>query len=305
METIKNRLKDYKDKLNSEKLFISFIPILLETLDYENEKNSIISKYDEIKKILDLKDANIYKYLYFNKKKVHDILYDKDEVITVIFLKEKIMIFYFYLNLLINENKTIINYSYSIDLINEINNLQKNNNYNIYKKILISKFIIDLINNYKQSENYKEEEEKEILNKIEKENDTIINNNFQFFKTIGLDIQKNEIISKKIDEIYIELITSLIKSKKFDSYEEIYKIISELELENIFITKTMFDKLSNILNSEECNYYIIKDREDLFIQKKINFYYILLKFILKNTIYIYNIDSLNNTRKKNNKINKR
>ncbi len=35
------------------------------------------------------------------------------------------MIFYFYLNLLINDNKTIVNYSYSIDFIKEIKNFQK------------------------------------------------------------------------------------------------------------------------------------------------------------------------------------
>ncbi len=64
----------------------------------------------------------------------------------------------FYLNLLINDNKAIVNYSYSIDLINEITNLQKKISDTIYKKIIISKIIIDLIYNYKQSDNYKEEE---------------------------------------------------------------------------------------------------------------------------------------------------
>ena len=59
----------------------------------------------------------------------------------------------------------------------------------------------------------------------------------------------------------------------------------------------MFDNLNNILNSEECKYYIINNIEDLLNQKKTNFYYILLKYILKNTIYIYNIESLNKTRK--------
>ena len=260
MEAIKNRLKDYKKKLTSEKLFISFIPILL-GIDYENEKNCLISNYEEIKNILDLKEENIYKYLYFNKKKIHGIngiLYEEEEVINVDFEIEKTMIFYFYLNLLINDNETIVNYLYSNKFINEITNLQKKIRDTIYKKIIISKIIIDLIYNYKQSDNYKEEEE-EILNEIENEN--------------------------------------LIKSKKFDNYEETYKIISELELENIIITKTMFGGLNNILNSEECKYYIINNIEDLLNQKKTNFYYILLKYILKNTIYIYNIESLNKTRK--------
>ena len=286
MEAIKNRLKDYKKKLTSEKLFISFIPILL-GIDYENEKNCLISNYEEIKTILDLKEENIYKYLYFNKKKIHGIngiLYEEEEVINVDFEIEKTMIFYFYLNLLINDNETIVNYLYSNKFINEITNLQKKIRDTIYKKIIISKIIIDLIYNYKQSDNYKEEEE-EILNEIENENKAVMGDNFKPPKKIGLE------------EIYIEIIKSLIKSKKFDNYEETYQIISELELENIIITKTMFDNLNNILNSEECKYYIINNIEDLLNQKKTNFYYILLKYILKNTIYIYNIESLNKTRK--------
>ena len=52
----------------------------------------------------------------------------------------------------------------------------------------------------------------------------------------------------------------------------------------------MFDEISSILNTNE--YYIIKNLEDLYNENKINFYYILLKYILKNSIYIYKIPIL-------------
>ena len=296
MESIKEKLKNYKEK----KL------ILLRNIDYENEQNpliKLISNYEETKNILNLKDEIIYKYLYFNKKKVHDILYDEEEVIHVDFKIEKTMIFYFYLNLLINDNTTIVNYSYSIDFIKEIKDFQKNNNDNIYKKIIISKICIDLINNYKQNDKLEEEnedkskynddkeKEEEILNEFQKENEDIINENIKYFKQIGSNINIKEIISKKIDEIYIEIIISLIKSKKFENYEYVYKILSQLDFEKLSFTKLMFDKLKQILNSNE-NY--IKDYEiskyfDLYKEKNINFYYILLKFLLKNPIHIYQI----------------
>ena len=137
MESIKEKLKNYKEKLKSEKLIISFLDILLGNIDYENEQNpliKLISNHEEIKNIFNLKDEIIYKYLYFNRKKIHEILYDEEEVIHVDFKIEKTMIFYFYLNLLINDNTTIVNYSYSIDFIKEIKDFQKNNNDNIYIK---------------------------------------------------------------------------------------------------------------------------------------------------------------------------
>ena len=88
MESIKEKLKNYKEK----KL------ILLRNIDYENEQNpliKLISNYEETKNILNLKDEIIYKYLYFNMKKVHEILYDEEEVIHVDFKIEKTMIFFF------------------------------------------------------------------------------------------------------------------------------------------------------------------------------------------------------------------
>ena len=87
-----------------------------------------------------------------------------------------------------------------------------------------------------------------------------------------------------------------MKSKDFD---KTYRIIEELDLENINITKSMFNEISKDLLSNESyiNEYKITSFDDLFISNKVDFYYILFKYILKNSIYIYYIDFLNDIRK--------
>ena len=200
---------------------------------------------------------------------------------------------------MIRENPDIIEYTYSIDFIKEIHNLQKSNNDKIYQKIILSKLIIELIKNYKGFEIYDEEEEEVILIDIEKENEVIIDKNIKIFNGIGLKVKKEDIVSincKKLDEIYIEIIIELIKQKKFEDFEYANKIINELDLENIDLTKKMFNELSKGLNSNEkyIKDYLVKSADDLLIKKNINFYYILFKKILKNSIYIYHNSFLYN-----------
>ena len=81
-------------------------------------------------------------------------------------------------------------------------------------------------------------------------------------------------------------------------------MIKQIELDSIYLTKTMFKGLSDILDKNE-DYrkdYILENYEDLFDINKINFYYILLKDILKCNIYIYQIPFLSETRNKIKKI---
>ena len=147
---IKNKIKikDYKEIFSSSKLAISYTTALIFGIfdnDSENKNKNIIqsnkeknqtydpilklvTNYDEIQKIINAKEKHIYKFLYFNRRKVHKILYDLEEMINVDFEGiEKTFSSYFYLSLLIEENPNEINYTYSIDLINELNKLQKNN----------------------------------------------------------------------------------------------------------------------------------------------------------------------------------
>ena len=72
--------------------------------------------------------------------------------------------------------------------------------------------------------------------------------------------------------------------------------MKELELESINITNAMFNKLLNFLNVEYKEYEISK-LDDLLDIKKMNFYFILFKYILKNSSYIYQIPFLLNITK--------
>ena len=277
-----------------------------------------IKNIEEIKNILKSNPRDILNFLYFNIDNIERILYNEDKIIYFdfdnennnFFLKisqEKIeiekkneMVFLFYMSLLIKYNINIVNFSYSIDLINKINSINKNIDKNTkYKKILITKIILELINFYKSNQLFEEKtskEEKENLNEIEKENINEIENLINCFKNIGLKINQKELKLKGIDLIYAEIINILLKCKDFDLE---LKIIEQLDLENINITEAALNKIFEILSSNGnlINENRLNTFDDLFDSKKIDFYYILFKYILKNPIYIYYIDFLNETRK--------
>ena len=233
---------------------------------------------------------NLPKFFYIYDDFLNNIFYDFNEVInTDSNIKKGELCYYFYLSLLIKDNKKLDNHLFSIDYINDINNFYKNNN-KILKTILTSKIFLELINNFEESEKNKEEInkiKKEILNKIEENI-----NYLQEFKSI---FEIKNIQNQNIELIYIEIIIELIKLNKFKDLEYIHNIINELDLKNINITKTMFDALYKTL--EKIDNYLISNKEDLFNENKINFYYILLKYILKKSFYIYQFPLLLKTRK--------
>ena len=213
--------------------------------------------------------------------------------------KKNEMFFLFYLSLIIKNNNNLVNFSFSIGFINKIHSINNNDESNIYKNILISKIILELIDYYKSNQIFAEKnniKEKNTLNKIEKDNNKIIDNYIKHFEIIGLKITQKDLKLKKIDLIYSEIINILLKIKDYDSS---YKIIEQLDLENIKITETIFNEISKNLspNGSYINDYKLNTFDDLFDSKKIDFYHILFKFILKNSIYIYYIDFLNETRK--------
>ena len=272
--------------------------ILSKSLGIKNDPlNNLLKDYKQIIYLLGQNIQNIFNYFFFAKNKIHKILYEEEEFINIQFDETKNnLAFQFYLNLLINDNLNIQNYSYSFDFIIKINNIQKEINGNL-KSIFFSKFIIDLIKNYKQLDEYSgdEEEKQNKLENIQYKYETIIEKNTSY-----LIENNNNMKTKKVDEIYSEIINSLIIKEKLENYEYAYDIMKQLDLENIDITLTMFERLEKILkeDKEYIKKYVIKKKEDLYNEKTINFYYILLKFILKNSIYIYEIPFLLNIRKK-------
>jgi hypothetical protein len=161
------------------------IKVLFEQLTNNNDENALQSsiKFSEIKKELKTDNINIIKLLYYYRELIHSILYDKDQIISLDDIGEsENLAFYYYLCLLIKNDKEIVDYSYSLDLIKNINELQKseNNNIkknNIYKKIMISKIIIQLIDYYKELDNY--EEDNIEIKEMENYNKEFLKNNYK------------------------------------------------------------------------------------------------------------------------------
>ena len=244
-------------------------PIYKLLLDYSDIEN--------IQKINDKKEIELLcKFLYFNRKKVHEILLDSDKTIHFEYKENnKSLSFYFYLVLLIKDMPYILNYTYDLEYIKEIND-QQDQNKEIYKKLIISKIIIELVNEYKSIYDYFDDENEEKLNLIINMNLSIIKKNINAFKEMDINWTEVEFCSESIDLIYIDIIISLIKQKKLEDYEYSYEIIKQLNFDSIDINNTMYDKLYDLLNKEEdyINNYIIYYKEELDSENKINHIYL-------------------------------
>ena len=291
-----------KKLLKESNLLYKYKILLIQSFEFSfiNINNDFLFDFSvllEILNYLDNEKYNIAKFIFYNKDIIHKILYNSEELINLnSFEIKKVLNTYFYLSLLITDNIEVVNYVYGIELIKELNKINLKNSK--LKQLLFSKILLDLIKNYEGLDEYDVDEEGEELNNIRNINNKIIEDNINIFNYLEIKKDINDIIKNKIDELYAEIITGLIKTKKINDYNYTYNIINQLDLENINITNTIFEEISNILNNN--NYikdYIIEIKEDLLNKNIINFYYILLKYILKNPIYIYQIPLLLKTRK--------
>ena len=286
------------------KLLLYYNLTIAKSSELDESIFQFLSKFSDVKTFVNLNENETIKFLYFNKNKIKSILFDEEEIVNIKNNKNKKEFpYFFYLSLLLQENCSSINYVFPIDIILELFNIKEdqiNNNNNILHNLIISKFIVELVNNYKLFDEYNEEKEKAKLENIEKINRLYIQNNIQKFQEFNINFDIDIFILKSIEEIYISIIISLIKNKKLENYENIYKIFSQLNLESIQLTKKMFNEISNELNSNKdyINDYLLNGLDDLFDNKKIDFYFILLKYVLKDSFYIYNIPFLLKAREK-------
>ena len=278
------------------------ISICYKISTFSNNNLILLSNYDEVLNIINTNKKDLIYFLYSNRHNIHYILYKEEEVINIeINENNRNLFYYFYLSLLITENKDIINYSYSVDYINDIiDNYQKYiEDNNKLKKIIISKILLQIIDNFKNTDKYNEKDENH-LKDIEKKNEEIINNNINYLIELKVNMDKTYIIMENIDKIYIDIIISLLEQNKFKDYEYVSNIFNQLELERINITEKMIDKLSSVLDIKNSyiNEYLINNIDDLFNNNKINFYFILFKYIIKNNIILYQFPLLIKIRKK-------
>ena len=245
-------------------------------------------------------DYNIFKFIYHFRNNIHALLYECDQTIKIDEFKLKFDFEeLFYLDLLINENEEIINYSYDFDLLINFYKfiILKNeaSNYFIYK-IVIMRAFLTLIKNFCDSDNYNEDINEEKIDKIKNEVETEFNKYIDKFKEV-FNINE-DIREMKLDNLYSKILISLIKSNKFDDYNYLYNILNEMELEKIDIGNAILIPFQETLkeNNDYIKKFIIKTEEDLYKENAINFYYILLNFILKGEFFIYQISFLLETK---------
>ena len=252
----------------------------------------LIKNYSELKEFLSLfKDNDFTKVCYIYRKKIHTIIYDEEENILIEF-KEYKLANYFYLTLLIEENRDIVNYSYDFSLIQIINNENVKEN-NMLRKLINSIIILVLLDNYVNANDIDDQQKKEI--------EVIRTYNIHIKKNANKILEEFKIrsnIEYDLEPIYIEIIKSFFYNKKIEDYDYTYIIIKQLDLENIFLTDNINDKLIQFFKSDETyiNNSMISKIADL-NNKTINAYFILIKYILKKTFYIYEIPFLSKTRK--------
>ena len=291
-----------KCPLNSYILF----EILMDILPVQNQKiaPNLINNVSDIIEILKSKKKEKWKYIYINNKNINQLLYNYDENINIddndaiIFMDYEYL---FYLDCLISNEDDIINYIFSKKFINDIfiNLKIVRKDRNIFELINSLKIVLNLINNYKECDNYDETTDEKELNNIENYCKTTINENFYIFEDIEFEIKKDKFYSISTEGIYTEILNNVFKSDKFDDYEYINKIANYLNLEKIQITENMFDEFNKTLNMEnDCaKTYLIQKVEDLFNIKIINFYLFMIKYVYKIPFYYYQVELLLNARK--------
>ena len=236
-----------------------------------------------------VKSKNELKF-YHIINNLNKLLYERDEIIHIInfnSLEDSIL-----LAMLIEEDEKCVYFSYEMNLITEIDVKKEECTLDL-KKLILSKALIRLVENYRGL-NYYNEEDEVLLKEIETKNKMFIKDNINKYKDIGLDSN-----TTNIEDLYGEIIYNALKKLKKDkkNYEYVEKIFESLSLDSIDITNKTFKRLLELFDNDFVKEYQIINRKDLDDKKKINFYYILLYYILSNPFYIYQFPFLIKTQK--------
>ena len=268
---------------------------ILEDINNKDEKEKIkiidpvqesIENYANIKSILEKKGINIFEYLYLNKERIHIILYNEDENITINSEMMKKFSDYYYLYFLIRAEE-LLNYKYEYGFLSELKekvNIQKSP----IKKIIFSKILLCLIKNFNEIYGDEfgdkcEEMEEDCKNWINSEKYSLKKYN------INLDLDKLADDGVEIDDIYINILISLIKNNKLNDSQDTLNILSELEIKDLRLNKKIYNGLKPIFNENDLKKYLISSYSDLINNEIITFYRMLFVYILKSSDYIFNI----------------
>ena len=294
-------MKKFINSIGLQEKLIEFTP----EIKYNNI--FLIKTFDELMQLLKHIDTKNYTLLlYLNKNEINDILYTEDKIVPIIneCIDNNSLKSIFYLAAAINNNKFIINYSYDSSFIKKVYSWIENEK-NALKKYILSILFDSILDNYQDLSKTEDSTSSEELTKFSEE----IKNNiktpkeiFDEFKiNISQKISENQEDISKIENIYNKIIIFLIQNKKFDDYGYAKNILEQLDLENIELTYKMYEAIKKLFDENYKKDYIdnykIKNIDDLFNEKIANFYTILFKYILKNSIYIYNINFLLDVKK--------
>ena len=200
----------------------------------------------------------------------------------------------------------IITYDYIIKFINKVNETidiktKKKLKDNLIL-ILESKIIIKLIDIYEKTDKYnKDNEEKQLEEERKKMKDIFENEDIiDSFLQPNLHCQIEDLIEKYFTEIYFDIISELINSKK-NGKNVFEEIIEKSDLKIISNNNKELLLPDNIIALIEKKDFVkrieIVKKEDLSNKEKINFYYYFLQYLLKNRSCIYQIPFLRETRK--------
>ena len=262
----------------------------------KNPLTELIQNYDDIKEILNNDNINRLEYIYINKQKVHKILYEEEKYIYIETNMINNFSDYYYLYALINEQPDLINYTYDFELIQKLYN-ELIESKNEIKEIILAKMLITYIDYSDFDEN---DNNIELCSDIEKKCITnIINSKKSVLYKYKIDLKIANLEDKDIyiEDIYSDIIKTLIINQKLEKSEETEKLLEEIEVKNIRLNKKIFEGLKQVLVGKNIEKYEIKNFEDILNENKLSFYYMLFKYILKNSIYIYYIPFLLQTQK--------
>jgi len=297
---IENNIKlnlSYNGLINQSEVFS-----IIKNDDNNNEKNKpiiipfceLIGSYQDIEKILLNKEINIIEYIYLNKDRINQILYDKD---TNIKIEQNYLVKfsdYIYLYYILAESRDVVNYIFEIELIDAFNDILLATKSKI-KMIILSKLEIFFIDYYfEQKDDEKIKKYEDMKNKCKQ----IINVNINYLKEDIADLNIDNLLSDDIENIYTEIIKSLIINDKLNDSDKTIKLLDDLEIKHIRLNKKFYDNLSKILIEKNLNKYKISDIDDISDENKMNFYRILFEYILKSSDYIFYNSFLLETRKK-------
>ena len=267
------------------------------------KQSFVIKTFEKILELLTLfRQEDQTQFIYLNRYPIQVILLNEDQIIKI--NQENInyngIKSLFYFGLAINNDKYVVNYSYSRDFINDLLEKIKNERNELIKLLLFILFNI-IFENFKQLNSSTESNESEENDKITKEYKTFINEHLSLLNQFDIHLNSIDKDNVDIEDIYSNIIISLLRKRKFDDNNYIIPIMEQLDMKNIELTNKMFEALKKEFDENSTKDYLdnykIKTVENLDNEKIVNFFSILFQYVFKDNIYLYNINFLSDSRK--------